>query len=88
MSRASGTFIRYIKNKLLSMLLNDSEELIFTIDGVFPRSQLRYETQWGENEKAIFFIERFWLNGTKVKESTHMLGKQGLVAHVQTGGLH
>lgn len=49
-----------------------TEPLIYTTKGNIPIAGLRHETEWRISDANIIFVERYWLGGEVVKESTHV----------------
>lgn len=53
------------------------EPLIWTTKGNLPVSQLRYETAWHDGADHVAFRERYYLGDEVVKESVHVLKREG-----------
>lgn len=54
------------------------EPLIYTSKGNLPIASLEYSHQWEDLETCIKFSETYTLDGEVVKQSAHVLMKQGL----------
>ena len=59
--------------------------LIHTSKGNLPVDSLTYTTSWGEDEQYIRFRETYTLNGEVVKQSCHVMAKQGLSVFPEQG---
>lgn len=57
--------------------MNTEEPLIWTIKGNLPASSLQYVTRWENTPEYVKFVEAYLLNGEVVRESAHVLAKQG-----------
>ena len=51
--------------------------LIHTIKGNIPIADLEYKSQWHDDSSNTIFTESYYLNGELVKQSAHILAKQG-----------
>lgn len=54
------------------------EPLIFTTKGNMPVSQLQYVTSWEDTPLYTKFVERYLLDGEVVRESAHVLAREGV----------
>ena len=62
-----------------------TEPLIFTTKGNIPLASLTREVEWRIAEKVIVFIERYFLEGEMVKESSHVKLLDGVAALSDVG---
>jgi len=60
------------------MSIEDQVPLIWTTKGNLPIDSLQYSTEWEETETSIRFSEIHRLDGEIVKQSQHVLLKQGV----------
>jgi len=60
-------------------------KLIWTRYGHLPIDSLRYETAWHDEPDYVKFVERYFLGDELVKESAHVLARQGAEAHAAAG---
>lgn len=61
------------------------EPLIYTSKGNLPVASLRYEHRWEATDTYIKFVERYFLQEEVVKESAHVMVKQGAIAQAKQG---
>lgn len=61
------------------------EPLIYTALGNLPVSSLRYETAWHDDADCTVFRETYYLGEEVVKQSIHVMRKQGLLTDLQQG---
>ncbi len=59
--------------------------LIFTTKGNIPLDGLKHEVEWRFNDGCVVFIERYFLDGEMVKESSHAKLLTGVAALGATG---
>ena len=57
--------------------MNNETPLIWTSKGNLPLSALEYNPHWEETREYVKFVERYLLDGEVVKESAHVLSRQG-----------
>lgn len=57
--------------------------LIFTTKGNLPIDSLEYSHKWEDLETCIKFSETYTLDGEVVKQSAHVLLKQGQQAGIE-----
>ena len=62
-----------------------SEPLIWTTKGNIPLVGLTHQTEWRITEKVIVFIERYFLEGEMVKESSHVKLLDGVETSADVG---
>jgi hypothetical protein len=53
------------------------EPMVWTSKGNLPVAALEYRTHWEETKDYTKFVERYLLDGEVVKESAHVLTRQG-----------
>jgi hypothetical protein len=63
------------------------EPLIWTTKGNLPVSQLRYETAWQDSPDCVVFRETYYLGDEVVKQSVHVLKRQGQAAQSEQATL-
>ena len=59
--------------------------LIWTTKGNIPVESLEYKYFWLEDEESIKFVEEYYLDGEKVKSSSHLRLKNGVDVFSQAG---
>lgn len=55
----------------------NEEPMVWTTKGNLPASQLQYSTRWEDTPEYVKFVEIYSLNGEVVRESAHVLARQG-----------
>lgn len=63
----------------------DEEPLIYTTRGNLPLSSLTVQTRWEDCAEYTKFVEVYLLDGEVVRESAHVLARQGFVLGVENG---
>ena len=65
--------------------MNDPRPLIWTTKGNLPIQDLRYVTRWEQSDDYVKFVETYFLGDEVVKESCHVMMKNGASAIGQQG---
>lgn len=75
--------------------MTGTQPLIYTTHGNLPADSLTYSTRWEEPRTEdgsappwTKFIETYTLDGEVVRESVHVLHRQGLSASLTAGSLN
>lgn len=63
--------------------LTDQVPLVWTTKGNVPADSLQYSARWEDTPEYIKFVETYTLDGEVVRESAHVLQKQGASAEGQ-----
>lgn len=68
------------------MELREAQEpLIHTLRGNLPVSILTYSTRWEDCAEYTKFVETYSLDGVVVRESAHVLARQGFTMGAENG---
>lgn len=64
-----------------------TEPLVWTTRGNLPAADLRYETAWQDGPEFVVFRERHYLGDELVRESAHVLKREGSGGAAAAGDL-
>lgn len=65
-----------------------NEPLVWTTKGNLPVASLTYSTTWQDSPEATVFIEVYRQGDEVVKQSVHVMSKQGLASEAIAGNVN